>query len=304
MAIWTLLLPGAIALAVAIVVSLLAGRRMAPRAAMASTGPGGGGHNAAGTVARTRRRTAAWRLAGLVAGILAALALAAGPPAWLGLGVALAAPAFALCLLTGVIIGEATGTAPDSAVRTATIEVRAARFFLPRAMTWWVAALTVGLTAFLTLTSLFAGTDDMGRPGRSLTVACGAGHGETVGPWPGAYYSVPIAAAVLAGLGAATLAGRAVARRRRPQPDEGPRSADDRARRASARAITAACGVLTAAPLAGSALLAGGALLGVGCAPRLLHLAGWASITLAALAAISACVFAAAAILPDRRAAR
>lgn len=246
----------------------------------------------------------AWRLAGLVVGILAALALAAGPPGWLGLGVALAAPTFALCLLAGVIVGEVAGKGPIGAMRTAVIKVRAARFFLPRAMTWWVVALTVGLTVFITATSLFAGADDVGRAGRSLTVICNADHSETAGPWPGAYYSLPIGAAVLVGLGAAALAARAVARRRRPQPDEAARAADDRVRRASARAITAACGVLTAAPLAGSALFAGGALLRTGCASPLLQVAGWASITLAALAAFGTCYFVAAVILPDRPAAR
>ena len=304
MAIWILLLPGVAALAVAVVVSLLAGRRVAPIMATTNLGPTDGGHNSTTAVARTHLRTTAWRLAGLVVGILAAVTLAASPPDWLGLGVALAAPTFALCLLAGVIVGEVTGTAPAGATRTAAIEVRAARLFLPRAMTWWVVALTVGLTAFLTLTSLVADADDMGRAGRSLTVICGADHGETAGPWPGAYYSLPIGAAMLVGLGAAALAARAVARRRRPQPDEAARTADDRIRRASARAITAACGVLTATPLAGSAQLAGGALLRVGCASPLLHLAGWASITLATLAAIAACVFAAAVLLPDRRAAR
>jgi hypothetical protein len=271
-----LALPGAIALAVAVVVSLLAGRHVAPSAAMASIGPSAPGHSTAGEV-RTKRRIMAWRLTGLVTGILAALTLAAGPPDWLGLGVALAGPTFALWLLAGVVVGEITGTAPAGATRTAAIEVRAARLFLPRAMTWWVVALTVGLTVFLALTSLVADVDDMGRVGRSLTVICGADRSETVSPWPGAYYSLPIGAAVLVGLGAAALAAGAVARRRRPQPDEAARTADDQVRRASARAITAACGVLTATPLAGSALFAGGALLRVGCASRLLHLAGFSS---------------------------
>lgn len=304
MAIWIVLLPLAVALAVAVVVSLLTGRRVAPSMATADIGPTDGGQNSTAAVARTELRTTAWRLAGLVVGILAALALAMGPPNWLGLGVALAAPAFALCLLAGVIVGEITGTAPASATRTAAIEVRAARLFLPRAMTWWVVALTVGLTAFLAVTSLFAAADDMGRAGRSLTVICGTDRSGAAGPWPGAYYSLPIGTAVLVGLSAAALAARAVARRRRPQPDEAARTADDRVRRASARAITAACGVLTAAPLAGSALFAGWALLRIDCAPPLLHLAGWASITLAALAASGTCYFAAAVILPDRRAAR
>jgi hypothetical protein len=171
-------------------------------------------------------------------------------------------------------------------------------------MTWWVVALTVGLTAFLTLTSLFADADDMGRAGRSLAVICSADQTAAASPWPGAYYSLPTGAAVLVGLGAAALAAQAVARRRRPQPDDAARAADDRIRYASARAITAACGVLTAAPLAGSALFAGSALLRIDCAPPLLHLAGWASATLAALAAIGTCFFAAVVVLPDGRTGR
>jgi hypothetical protein len=69
---------------------------------------------------------------------------------------------------------------------------------------------------------------------------------------------------VLIGLVAAAFTGHMVARRRRPGDGTG-LAADDESRRDSARAIVAACAVLTAAPLAGAAFIAGGALLDISC---------------------------------------
>lgn len=239
-----------------------------------------------GGVARTGRRALFWRLAGLAAGLAAAIALASAPAAWLGLGLALAAPGFALCLLTGVILGELTARAPTGPTRTAGLEVRTARTFLPRRMTRWVAALTVLAAVFFLVAGLVADADDLGRAGRALTVSCGD-LVSTATPWPGRFYSLPIGAAILLGLAAAAFAIHAVVRRPRPAPDE----ADDRSRRASARTITAACGVLVTAPLAGSALFAAGALGRVDCPSAIYPVAHWTTLAIAVLAGITACAF-------------
>ncbi|HEX8630237.1 MAG TPA: hypothetical protein VF755_18930, partial [Catenuloplanes sp.] len=140
-------------------------------------------------------------------------------------------------------------------------------------------------------------------PGRSLTFHC-ADHSSSGGPWPGVYYSVPIGLAVLIGLLAAAVAVRLVTRRPRPGADPASRAADDQVRRASARAVVAACGVLAAAPLAGVAVIAAGQLHGVGaaCAPGWLPAAGWASLGLGVVALVAACGFAGALLFPERRA--
>ncbi|BCY07143.1 hypothetical protein [Actinoplanes sp. L3-i22] len=230
------------------------------------------------------RRTLLWRLAGLATGLLAAVAVATAPAARLGLGLALAAPAFALCLLAGVILGELTVRAPAGPTRTASLRVRAARTFLPRRTTRAVAGFTVLAAAFFIMTGLTADADDLGRAGRALTVTCGdVTFSET--PWPGRFYSLPIAVAVLLGLAMAAVAVRTVVHR----PDS---TTDDRSRRAAAGAITAACGVLITAPLAGSALFAAGALSRVACAPAL----NPAVLVLAATAGLGACFFTARAI--------
>ena len=200
---------------------------------------------------RVRNRTIGWRVAGLLAGVAAALALLGAPARLLGLGSALAAPAFALVLLVGVIVGELSGRPPTGVTRTATIEVRSAAAFLPRGLLRWVAVTGAVLALFLAVTTLTGSADDLGRAGRALSVACSPEVGSTVTPWPGSFYAGPIAATVLIGLLLAALASRAVARRPRPRPDEPARLADDQLRRASGRAITAAVGVLVAAPLAG-----------------------------------------------------
>ncbi|BCJ45936.1 hypothetical protein GCM10010168_56440 [Actinoplanes ianthinogenes] len=251
-------------------------------------------------VARVGRRILIWRLAGLVLGLVAAILLATGPPSRLGVNTALAVPAFALGLLAGVILGEVTGRAPAGATRTATLEVRTATAFLPRRMTGLVAGLAVLAAAFYTATTLAAGPDDLGRAGRALTVTC---DDVTVSntPWPGEFYTFPIALAMLAGLTAAGFATWAVVRRRRPVADEAGRAADDAVRRTAARAIVAACGVLVCAPLAGSAAVAAGALGNIPCPSPVYPVTHWASLAIALVTGLLTCVFTAFTLRPGTR---
>lgn len=254
-------------------------------------------------VRRTARRVLACRLAGLLTGLAAGLTVAYGPPSWLGMGVALAAPAFAGCLLAGVLVGELVAARPAAGTtRTAALEVRDARAYLPPLMTRAVLTAVLALAGFLTATSVVASPDDQARPGRSLTFRC-VDHSSSGGPWPGVYYSVPIGLAVLGGLAVAAVAVRLVTRRPRPGADPATRAADDQLRRASARAIVAACGVLAAAPLSGVAVIAAIQLHGVGarCAPAWLPAAGWATLGLGVVALVTACGFASALLFPQRR---
>jgi hypothetical protein len=100
------------------------------------------------------------------------------------------------------------------------------------------------------------------------------------GPWPGSFYSVPLAAVVAAGLIGAGGALRVVIRRARSGADPALVAADDAIRQRAARAITGACGILVALPLAGTCLVSAGALLSFSCQPAWWTYAGWALLAL------------------------
>ncbi len=260
-----------------------------------------GGDAEVDPVLRVRDRTTAWRLAGVVTGIAAGAALSKAPGTWLGLGAAIAGPAFALCVLAGVIAGEMFGRAPRGVTRRAVVEVRTASAFLPRPALIAVVVFGTLLTALVVATSVVASADDQGRWGRAFTVACASPPGlvSTGSPWPGGFYAVPIGLTVLIGLIAAGFAARAVARRHRPGRGEPDRLADDSVRRDSARAIAAAMGVMVTVLLAGSALIAGRVLAGLDCAQPDLSIVGTVLLVLSAVSAVAAVVFVALLLLPS-----
>lgn len=265
---------------------------------------GPGGTAASEAMRPIVRRSTVMRLAGLGIGLAAAAAtLTAAPPNWLGLEAALAAPAFTLCLLAGVLIGELSGTIPTGPDRAAPIEVRSVRSYLPRFMTGSAVALGAALAILLTVTSRMGTADDMSRAGRFLTLTCQDLEASS-GPWPGVYYSLPIAASILIGIAVAAPALHAVTRRRRPAAGDAVRAVDDDARRASARTIVAACGVLVAAPLTGTGLFSGMAMIGNACATATITALGWTALALGLTAFIATCRFAAVAVLPHRTAQR
>jgi len=76
------------------------------------------------------------------------------------------------------------------------------------------AAATVLLVLVLGMTTAAGSPDDLGRAGRTLARQCSALVGTAVGPWPGSFYTAPLATVVLAGL---VLAGwRCAARQPNP----------------------------------------------------------------------------------------
>jgi hypothetical protein len=282
--------------AVALAAALLQAVRRVP------TGPDGTG--VPDTMRPIVRRSAVLRLAGFGVGLAAAAAISTtAPPNWLGLEAALAAPAFTLCLLAGVLIGELSSSVPTGPDRAAPIEVRSVRSYLPRFMTGAVIAIGGALAVLLTVTSRMGDADDMGRSGRSLTLSCGDLTASS-GPWPGVYYTLPIAASVLIGIAVAVPTLHAVTRRRRPATDDAVRTADDDARRASARTIIAACGVLVAMPLTGTGLFAGVVMVSHSCATTAVTALGWTAIVLCLTAFIATCWFTAVAVTPYQKARR
>jgi hypothetical protein len=225
------------------------------------------------------RRTAGWRWAGFLAG-LAAGGVAASSGA-LGRGMLLAAPVFALCVLAGVVVGETTVRSPAGRTRIAALEIRRARDYAPRRLTRAVIAATGLLLGLLTVTTATGAADDLGRSGRAVALQCTTTLRESAGPWPGTFYSLPLGISVVAGLLGAAAALRLVVRRPRAGADAGGLAADEALRQRAGKAITSACGILVAIPLAACSVVTAVALLSLSCRPAWLTFSAWTILALA-----------------------
>lgn len=211
---------------------------------------------------RVEQATRLWRVTGLSAGAVAA----AGAISWggVGRGPMLAGPLVALGLLAGVLVGEVRVVAPGGPERRAALEVRRVRDVLTRGLTGGAVACVGYLLILLTVTTAMASADDLGRAGRALAIQCSPVLQEVRGPWPGSFYSVPLAALVLGGLIAAAIALDRIVQRPRQGEDV---TTDDALRRDAARAVVAAVGLLAVVPLGGVIPVTAIALLGTDCAP-------------------------------------
>jgi len=197
--------------------------------------------------ARTLSR---WRWAGIAAGlVLAAVTISVGT---LGRGPLLASSTFGLCVLVGVLGGELRIRPAHDAVRAATLDRRSVRSYLPTGLGVVVATATAMLLALMVVTTAAGSADDANRAGRTLRYSPDPTSGTSAGPWPGSYYTVPVAVALLIAVLATVLVLRRVALR----PRAGDPTGDDALRRLSAEAVTAAWGVATGIPLGGIAITA------------------------------------------------
>ena len=206
------------------------------------------------TPVREARLVGLTRVVGVVVGFLAAEAVSRGGT--YGTGPMLAPAVFGTCVLLAVVAGE-TLVRPrlDVGVRSASLGVRRVRDYAPRV---WVAvaavaALTAALLLFTTLTASRDATD-----GTSRAVSCERGiHGATAGPYPGGYYTGPLAVGLLVVLLVAGIAARRVVRRPRGRGAVG---GDDALRRRSLRVVVAATGLAIGSSYIGVASSAAGAL--------------------------------------------
>ncbi|UKY51251.1 hypothetical protein [Streptomyces inhibens] len=193
------------------------------------------------------------RWAGLAAGVVVASQLATVGQD-LGVGILYAIPAFGLCAVGGVLLGDALTPRPKEAVRTAGLAPRRIPDHLPPRMARLLLGQAALLVVLLTAAAAVASPDDLGRAGRSLSVAC-QGRTEAASPWPGLYYGLPVLLSLALGSAACGWALRRIAHR----PGE------EQQRRDRALAITAAWGLLVAVPLAGTAVTAAGSLSKLTC---------------------------------------
>ena len=235
----------------------------------------------AGRLAAVATGTRRWRAAGLGLGlVLGWLSAGAGG---LGRGILLAAPLVGLGVLAGVVVGELRVPAPAGPTRSAGLEVRRITDHLPRVLSGCVATATVVLGGLMAVTTVLGSPDDLGRAGRALSRSCSPVSAETRGPWPGSFYTLPLAVLLLVGLVLAGLALHRVVRR--PRPGEDPR-VDDLLRSQAATAVVAGVGVLVTVPLAGIAAVASTGLLAICAPPTGWLLLGWGLAAVAPLAVV------------------
>ena len=183
----------------------------------------------------------------------------------LGRGLALAPCVVAAVQLAGVALAE---SATRDAVRRpgrAGLATRRLRDLAPgAALRRSVAAATAVLVAGGVRATAVASPDDLGRAGRSLATTCGPGCTGARGPWPGSFYTVPLAVGLGVVLVLAVLAARAVVRRPRNGADAELVRLDDVARRRALETVLAAVGIAVGGTLAGGGAVAAVALLGSG----------------------------------------
>lgn len=216
-----------------------------------------GGNEHVGVVTMARH-TRLYRILGALVGLGVAVALASAGDVALGRLMLLTPMALGAGALLGVIVGEWTARPPRGSARTASLRRRSLGDLLPITTRWQMGIGLASAVSVLALGTALGGADDQGRAGRVLTRTCTAVmDGEEVlmsgsrGPWPGSYYTIPAALALLVVLGLAALATWTIIARQRPSAEDA--ALDDQLRRWSVMSVASATNVtlrLTAAPLA------------------------------------------------------
>jgi hypothetical protein len=246
------------------------------------------------------------RRGALVAAALVIAAVAPAVGAWHGrfaFGLLLAGPIFCLVMAAGSLATEFLVRPVAAPRRRATLAARHYLQYVDRPQLIAVCALFGVAVGFLTTASFFGSPDDKGRPGRFLKLPAldpDPRHGGWSTLWPGAYYSLPLLAALGVTLLVTAVALRRIAARPRAVDADGvadPVVVDERARRRAATVVLAAVGVAAAAALCGAGMVAASGLAGAGAPWNVLGMILW--VVVAAAAAIGAWS-AAVLVTPDR----
>ncbi len=241
-------------------------------------------------VAREWRLVRATRAIGLIGGL--ALAWVVFERGSYGSGPMLAPAVLGLCVLVAAAVGE-TVVRPPRPVGPRSASVRARRVvdYLPPVTTRLVAGLTGLTAATMVLTTLTSGYDEYTHGMRALVCQAGSFSSART-PYPGSYYTLPLAGLLVIVLAVAVIAAHQVVRRPRgmARTEEG----DDALRRGSLRVIVAATGIAVSAPAVGIASTAGWAMKGLAdqqpsCAPAWMGPTGTALLVLALVALVVAC---------------
>ncbi|MGV8845910.1 hypothetical protein [Tessaracoccus sp.] len=244
-------------------------------------------------LARLRVTNTVARVSGVVVGLMILAPLMASLR--FGLGVFLAPAVFAATQILAIV---AAGILTHSAARTrgtAGLEVRGVRRYLPGRLTMLVASASATLALVLAGTTATAVADDMGVRGRAFSYfypcdgVCSAGFS----PWPGAFYSLPLAIALTVVVALAVLGVIIAVRRPRDASNPEIVRVDDLIRARAVESIVAAVGVGVAGTLVGVSFLVT-RFVGNPVIETPLHLlvAGWGGVvvTIAALAVGLWCV--------------
>jgi len=224
-------------------------------------------------VVQVARHTRGWRVVGLVLGGLAGVLLLTLGQRVDGLGrlTALVPTALGAGVLLGTIVGELTARPSVGVRRSAAVETRTLRAILPRGRAWLLAGSTALLVSALALGAAWGSADDLGRAGRVLTRSCTVDQGDlgavlvgsSRGPWPGSFYAVPLAGALVVLALLVALALRAIVNRARPELDS--RGLDTMLRCWSVGNVLTAATVTVLGTLGPVAVLMASALSGGSC---------------------------------------
>jgi len=219
-------------------------------------------------VVEVARHTRRWRVAGLVLGaVLAVLVLALGQRVdTLGRVTALAPTALGAGILLGTIAGELTARPSVGIRRSAAVETRTLGAVLPRGRAAALAVSTALLVGALAMGAAWGATDDVGRAGRVFSRLCTTVDptlgrvtvSSSRGPWPGSFYAVPLAVALVVLAGLVALALYAIVNR--PRPDLDSRGLDTLLRRWSVGNVLIAATVTVLGTLGPVAVLMASAL--------------------------------------------
>ncbi len=204
---------------------------------------------------RLRNVTTAARVIALVVGLIAVVLMTTVGP--IGMGLLLAPAVFAGTQMVATLVADLISRDTARTPGAAGLEVRRVRSYLPRALGGATAITLTVLTGVLIWTTAMGSSDDMGRAGRSFSYsyACDGVCEGSFSPWPGSFYSVPLATGLLL---LVTLAVAAVVITvRRPRDASKPEivRVDDLVRTRSAESVVAALGLGGAASLAAICVL-------------------------------------------------